>query len=110
MRGRPATLQKGDIMSDAYIGKGARGAIRNENGNAPALGAVDWLGFAAAPTFAIIALLTCVGGGPADILCAAVRDASPLSGMAPMYVLMSVFHAAPWLKLITGRRSGTGRS
>jgi hypothetical protein len=23
-----------------------------------------------------------------------------------MYVLMSVFHSAPWLKLISGRRSG----
>ena len=28
---------------------------------------------------------------------------SPLSGMATMYLLMSAFHAAPWLKLIRGR-------
>jgi hypothetical protein len=27
--------------------------------------------------------------------------ASPLTGMTAMYVLMSVFHAAPWLKLVS---------
>jgi hypothetical protein len=26
--------------------------------------------------------------------------------MVPMYVLMSAFHFAPWLKLISRRRSG----
>jgi hypothetical protein len=30
--------------------------------------------------------------------------------MVPMYLLMSAFHAAPWLKLIANRRSGVGRS
>jgi hypothetical protein len=30
--------------------------------------------------------------------------------MVPMYLLMSVFHSAPWLKLILGRRSGARRS
>jgi hypothetical protein len=39
-----------------------------------------------------------------------VADASPLSGMVPMYVLMSAFHLAPWLKLISSRRSGAHRS
>ena len=69
-------------------------------GNAAALGAADWLCLAAAPTFAIMALLTGVlGGGPPDMLCSAAQDASPLSG--PMYVLMSAFHSAPWLKLIS---------
>jgi hypothetical protein len=72
--------------------------------------AADWLCLAAAPTFAIMALLTGVfGGGPADMLCSTMRDASPLSGMVPMYGLMSAFHAAPWLKLIAGRRSGARR-
>jgi hypothetical protein len=71
------------------------------SGNASALGAADWLCLAAAPTFAIMALLTGVlGGGPPDMLCAAAQDASALSGMVPMYVLMSAFHSAPWLKLI----------
>ena len=72
--------------------------------DAAALGAADWLSLAAAPTFAIMALLTGVlGGGPQDVLCSAAPDASPLTGMVPMYLLMSAFHSAPWLKLISSR-------
>lgn len=80
--------------------------IRHESGGIAALGAADWLCLTAAPTFAIMALLTSVfGGGRPDILCSAAQDASPLSGMAAMYALMSVFHLAPWLKLVSSRRS-----
>ena len=64
----------------------------------------------ATPTFAIMALLTGLGGSPPDMLCSAAQDASPLSGMVPMYLLMSAFHSAPWLKLISSRRSGARRS
>jgi hypothetical protein len=79
--------------------------------HAAALGVADWLCLAAAPTFAIMALLTAVlGGGASDMLCSAAQDTSPLSGMVPMYLLMSAFHSAPWLKLISGRRSGAHRS
>jgi hypothetical protein len=68
---------------------------------ASARGAADWLSLAAAPTFAIMALLTVIfGGGAQDMLCAAAPDAWPLGGMVPMYLLMSSFHLAPWLKLI----------
>jgi hypothetical protein len=68
-------------------------------------GADRWLPLAAAPTFAIMALLTAIqDGGMPDMLCSAAHDASPLSGMVPMYLLMSAFHSAPWLKLISGRR------
>jgi hypothetical protein len=71
-------------------------------------GAADWLCLAATPTFAIMALLTVVhDGGQMAVMCAGMPDASPLDGMVPMYLLMSAFHAAPWLKLISGRR---GRS
>ena len=74
----------------------------------PALGAADWLGLAAAPTFAVMALLTGVlGGGSADVLCSAMPDASPLSGMAAMYLLMSTFHLAPWLRLLSRRKLST---
>jgi hypothetical protein len=77
------------------------------SGNAAAVGAAGWLSLAAAPTFAIMALLTgALGGGAPDILCSAAQGASPLSGMAPMYLLMSAFHSAPWLKLISNRQSG----
>jgi hypothetical protein len=66
----------------------------------------DWLCLAAAPTFAIMALLMALpGAGPPDMLCAAAQHASPLSGMAAMYWLMSAFHAAPWLKLASSRCS-----
>ena len=65
------------------------------------LGAAECLSLAAAPTFAVMALLMAVlGGGPLAMLCGA---ASPLTGMIPMYILMSAFHAAPWLKLISNR-------
>jgi uncharacterized membrane protein YeiH len=74
-------------------------------------GAGDWLCLAAAPTFAIMAVLTAVfGGGAPDMLCSAAQDASPLSGMAPMYLLMSAFHSAAWLNLISSWRSGARRS
>jgi hypothetical protein len=72
--------------------------------------AADWLSLAAAPTFAIMALLTGLfGGGAADMPCMP-QDASPLNGMTLMYALMSVFHCAVWLKLISRRRSGARRS
>jgi hypothetical protein len=71
----------------------------------------NWLCLAAAPTFAIMALLTALpGAGAPDMLCAAAQHASPLSGMAAMYWLMSAFHVAPWLKLISSRRSSALQS
>ena len=60
------------------------------------------LHLAAAPTFAVMALVAILaGGGSPDALCG-VAGASPLTGMVPMYLLMSLFHSAPWLKLIAG--------
>ncbi|WP_225769822.1 hypothetical protein [Inquilinus sp. Marseille-Q2685] len=61
-------------------------------------GAAGWLHLAATPTFAFMALVTGLSGGEADVLCSAA-GLSPLGGMVPMYLLMSVFHAAPWLRL-----------
>jgi hypothetical protein len=72
-----------------------------------AVGAADWLSLAAAPTFAAMALLTGLfGGGSADIMCPAPHHASALTGMVPMYLLMSAVHAAPWLRIIARRRQG----
>ena len=65
------------------------------------------LSLAAAPTFAIMALLTVIqGDGMQGMVCAAARNASPLTGMATMYLLMGAFHLAPWLKLIANWRDG----
>ena len=64
-------------------------------------GADRWLSLAAAPTFAIMALLTALqSGGMPDMICSASQHVSALGGMVPMYLLMSAFHLRPWLKLI----------
>jgi hypothetical protein len=71
------------------------------SGNAAALGAADWLELAATPTFAIMALyIGLLGGG------SMAHHALPLSGMVPMYLLMTVFHSPPWLRLSFSRQRG----
>jgi len=74
----------------------------------PRASAGSLLTLAAAPTFAAMALLTATqDGGMAGKMCPAMHDASPLTGMVPMYVLMSAFHSAPWFRLIANwRRKG----
>jgi hypothetical protein len=76
--------------------------------SAAARSAANGLYLAAAPTFATMALLTGVLGS-ADALCSSAV-ASPLGGMVPMYLLMSAFHLAPWLKLVSGRRGAVRHS
>ena len=80
-------------------------AARVEDEDTPAVVSVvtHALYLAAAPTFALMAVLTSVGGGNADMMCSAAYGAWPLSGMVPMYVLMSAFHSGPWLKWILRR-------
>ncbi|MEH2508147.1 hypothetical protein V1290_006958 [Bradyrhizobium sp. AZCC 1578] len=90
-------------MSEASHSNAPCAASCDDEGAAVALAIVRWLSLAAAPTFAIMALLTAVvGGGPLDPLCSAA-NALPVGGMVPMYLLMSAFHSAPWLKLISRR-------
>jgi hypothetical protein len=67
--------------------------------------ASDLICLAAAPVFAVMALATGFGGAMPDM-----EMASPLNGMAAMYGLMSVFHAAPWLRLIARRRNSSPHS
>jgi len=93
-------------MRETHAVTRGAGAIPREDRNAAAIGGADFLYLAASPTFAIMALLCVLGGGSPDALCSGT---SPLSGMVPMYVLMSAFHLAPWLKLISSRRSGVRR-
>jgi hypothetical protein len=93
-------------MSETDIGQRGSGAVDVEHGNT----AADVLHLAAAPTFAIMAVLTGVlGSGSPDALCS-IASTSPLSGMVPMYLLMSAFHSASWLRLVSGRRSGWSRA
>ena len=67
--------------------------------------AADWLSLGAAPTFAFMAALTAIlGGGAHEMLCSGASRASALSGMVPMYGLMSAVHLTPWLRLISRRR------
>jgi hypothetical protein len=88
-------------MSEACSDANAGGAKRQ---NAAASGAASKLGLAASPTFALMALLTSGGSvGSAGMLCS-TADMSPLSGMPAMYLLMSAFHAGPWLTLIRAVR------
>ena len=56
-------------------------AIHHESNDAAARGAADWLCLAAAPTFAIMALLTGVlGDGPLDMLCSRARVTAERNG------------------------------
>jgi hypothetical protein len=69
------------------------------------------LSLAATPTFAIMALFTAVHrASMPDMICTAIPDESPLTGMMPMYLLMSAFHLAPWLGLLPSRWPGAPRS
>lgn len=81
-------------------GSRSRGAQAGRQGSAALpLRAAGWLGLAAAPTFALMAVVTGVlGDGPMAMPCT-VAPGIPIDGMLLMYALMSVFHLTPWLKL-----------
>lgn len=77
------------------------------DGKPAAVHVTEWLSLAAAPIFMIMALLTALrDGSMPEMLCLAAQDTSPLTGMVPMYLLMSAFHLTPWLKLISRWRGG----
>jgi hypothetical protein len=67
---------------------------------------IKWLRLAATPAFAIMALLTGLMPNRMDHLHSA-GIAELLTGMAAMYLLMSVFHLPAWLKLIAHRRGAS---
>ncbi|WP_259666029.1 hypothetical protein [Rhizobium lentis] len=104
--GGNAGLSTADWLSlaaaaDGAAGKPAAPAAERVVRNGHAALAADWLSFAAAPTFAFMALLTAATGS-ADMICTTTPGAFPLTGMTPMYLLMSGFHLAPWLRLAGG--------
>lgn len=96
-------MGKTHCMSEARIGAGIG------SGDAIASGAAGLLALAATPTFAVMALWNGFSAGQADMLCMPMQSGFSLGGMTPMYLLMSAFHLAPWLKLIAKRRNGAPR-
>ena len=81
------------------------GMQRDETGVVTASAVAEWLSFAAAPTLAIMALLTVVrDNGLPNAFCTAADNFWP-GGMAAMYMLMAAFHLVPWLRLISRRGS-----
>ena len=99
----PRRISAGATTDEVDAASDAAALTANERSPAdhaaPALVASDWLALAASPTFAVMALLTGVMGGPAEMLCSSVMG-MPLGGMVVMYLLMSAFHLAPWLRLV----------
>lgn len=89
-------------MAGRGLATGRRAMPDDGGGRSAARSAAAWLSLTAAPTFAGMAVLSVVSADMAD-MCAA-QAASPLTGMAAMYLLMSAFHLAPWLKRIGNRR------
>ena len=65
-------------------------------------GVAGWLALAAAPTFAVMAWIAATNA-PLMPLCAAAPGILPIDSMTAMYLLMSLFHLSPWLKLASNR-------
>ena len=57
-----------------------------------------WLGLAASPSFALMAWIA-ASDAPQMTMCLPASGMLPIGGMASMYLLMSLFHLSPWLKL-----------
>ena len=68
-----------------------------------ARGAAGWLASAASPAFALMAWIA-AKDAPPIALCSSGSGLLPVGGMTAMYLLMGLFHLAPWLKLASGRR------
>jgi hypothetical protein len=66
-----------------------------------ATGATGWIGLAATPTLALMAVISAVRA-PGMPLCSAAPSAG-IDDMALMYLLMSLFHLPPWLRLLSRR-------
>ncbi len=67
-----------------------------------------WLNLAASPTFALMASLTALDT-PDLGMCSATSAWLPVNDMALMYLLMSLFHLTPWLRLLSRRSAASHR-
>jgi hypothetical protein len=84
-------------MTEAPPAHATSGTSRADNDTTATLGLTERLCLAATPTFAAMALLSSLAGDPMDMICSA--QSVPLNGMTLMYLLMSLFHSPPWLRL-----------
>jgi hypothetical protein len=66
-------------------------------------GAAAWLTLAASPTFALMALIA-ANDAPPIALCSSGSSILPIDGMTAMYLMMSLFHLSPWLRIAFGHR------
>ncbi|HEV7277526.1 MAG TPA: hypothetical protein VGN80_14665 [Devosiaceae bacterium] len=73
----------------------------------PAVDVAGWLALAAAPTFALMAWISAVRS-PGMTMCTAASALVPINDMALMYLLMSLFHLPPWMKLLSARSQRPG--
>jgi hypothetical protein len=64
--------------------------------------AAGWLALAASPTFALTGWIA-ANDAPPIAFCSLGSSILPIDGMTAMYLLMSLFHLSPWLKLASGR-------
>lgn len=63
------------------------------------------IGLAAAPTFAAMAVVSGLFQDELAAICSGGSGALPLTGMVWMYILMSVFHVGPWLRVLENQLS-----
>jgi hypothetical protein len=68
----------------------------------PALGGAGWLGLAASPTFAVMALVA-AHDASSGAICLSAPGILPVDGMTAMYLLMCLFHLPPWRALVRRR-------
>jgi hypothetical protein len=60
----------------------------------------EWLGLAASPTFALMAWIS--ANDVEAMMWSPSLGLLPIGSMAWMYLLMSLFHLPPWLRLASG--------
>ncbi len=74
--------------------------LRRESVSRGVLHTATWLSYVAAPAFATMAVLGGVLDDESASICSSNHGGVPLMGMVSMYVLMSIFHLGPWLKVV----------
>ena len=64
--------------------------------------AAGWIGLAASPTFTVMAWIAATDASRFAI-CSSASGMPAIDGMTWMYLLMSLLHVSPWLKIASAR-------